>query len=122
MQKTALYLIILLGALLTGCSERKETYKIGVSQCSQGRWRDKVDQEMLAAQHLYEQDAKVTIAHSHDDTELQVRQIGVALFPSVSPGYCRCQNPSVSRCQKGFSMPVRSSNCDGFAYFDISIR
>ncbi len=74
-RQTALYLIILLGALLTGCSESGKTYKIGVAQCSQGRWRDKVEQEMLAAQHLYEQDAKVCIAHSHDDTQLQVRQI-----------------------------------------------
>ena len=67
--------MMMLGTLLTGCSENKRTYRIGVSQCSQGRWRDKVNQEMLATQHLYEQDVKVTIASAHDDTQEQIRQI-----------------------------------------------
>ena len=70
-----LYLIILIGTLLTGCSESTKTYRIGVSQCSQGRWREKVNQEMLAAQHLFEHDVEVVIADSYDDTERQIRQI-----------------------------------------------
>ena len=53
-QKIITYLIIISGmALLAGCSDSGKTYKIGVSQCSEGRWREKVNQEMLAAQHLY---------------------------------------------------------------------
>ena len=74
MLKRLLYLIILVAAL-SACSEQEKTYKIGVSQCSSGRWRDKVNQEMLAAQHLYEADAEVVIAQSYDDTGLQIRQI-----------------------------------------------
>lgn len=74
MRKTFLYLIII-AAVLSACSEQEKTYKIAVSQCSQGPWREKVNQEMLAAQHLYEQDVKVTIVDSHDDTELQKCQI-----------------------------------------------
>jgi len=46
-----------------------------VSQCSGGQWREKVNQEMLAAQHLYEQNVKVTIANADDDTQRQIRQI-----------------------------------------------
>ena len=46
-----------------------------MSQCSQGRWRQKVNREVLAAQHLYERDVKVSIADSYDDTALQIRQI-----------------------------------------------
>ncbi|MBQ6659437.1 MAG: AraC family transcriptional regulator, partial [Prevotella sp.] len=69
-------IVILMGYLsLASCGEQKDTYKIGVSQCSKGRWRDKVNSEMLAAQHLYEQSAKVIIAHSYDDTEKQIKQI-----------------------------------------------
>lgn len=34
-----------------------------------------VNQEMLAAQHLYEYNAQVTIANAHDDTQQQIRQI-----------------------------------------------
>ena len=75
MDKRALFFIIILATLLTGCSESKKTYRIGVSQCSQGRWREKVNREMLAAQHLYEQDVIVSIANSYDDTDLQIRQI-----------------------------------------------
>lgn len=69
--------IILLAALtvLSSCTEAERTYKIGVAQCSKGRWREKVNQEMLAAQHLYERDVKVSIANSFDDSEWQARQI-----------------------------------------------
>ena len=71
--RTLLFYIVAV-LLFTSCSERKE-YRIGVSQCAEGRWREKVNNEMLAAQHLYEQDVKVTIASAHDDTQLQVKQI-----------------------------------------------
>ena len=69
------YTLLIIAALLTGCGERGDGYRIVVSQCSQGPWREKVNQEMLAAQHLYEQDVKVTIVDSYDDTDLQRRQI-----------------------------------------------
>ncbi|MBQ8487253.1 MAG: substrate-binding domain-containing protein [Prevotella sp.] len=75
MRKTTLYLIIMLAALLTACTDSPSSYKIGFSQCSQGRWREKVNREVLAAQHLYEHDVKVSIADSYDDTALQIRQI-----------------------------------------------
>jgi len=74
MQKIIITIIAML-ALLTSCSESEKVYKIGVAQCSKGRWREKVNQEMLAAQHLYERDVKVDIVEAHDDTELQIRQI-----------------------------------------------
>ena len=74
MRKVVLYLIILFG-VLSSCSERENTFKIGVSQCGSGRWREKVNQEMLAAQHLYEQNAQIVIACADDDTERQIRQI-----------------------------------------------
>jgi len=66
---------MLLAAALAGCADSGTTYKIGVSQCAAGRWRNKVNQEMLAAQHLYEQNVKVTIATADDDTQRQIRQI-----------------------------------------------
>ena len=60
--------------LLSACDEGK-TYRIGVSQCGPGQWREKVNQEMLAAQHLYEQNAKVIITNANDDTQRQISQI-----------------------------------------------
>ncbi len=74
MLKSFYYLIIIL-AIATGCSDQQNTYKICISQCSQGPWREKVNREMLAAQHLYEQDVKVDIVNSYDNTDLQIRQI-----------------------------------------------
>lgn len=61
--------------LLTSCSESKKIYKIGVSQCSAGPWRDKINNEMLAAQHLYDHDVKVSIVCAYDDTKRQIHQI-----------------------------------------------
>ncbi len=78
MRRIYAYIIILVTAMLvtlSSCSDGGRTYKIGVSQCSQGAWRQKVNHEMLAAQHLYEHEAAVTIAYSYDDTDLQIRQI-----------------------------------------------
>lgn len=70
-----LSLLLLIAATLTGCSEHRQIYRIAFSQCSQGPWREKVNNEMLAAQHLYEHDAKVSIVSSNDNVELQKRQI-----------------------------------------------
>lgn len=69
----SLYLILLV-VVLASCTEEK-VYKIGVSQCGAGQWREKVNNEMLAAQHLYDETAQVIIACAYDDTERQIRQI-----------------------------------------------
>lgn len=74
MKKIAISLLMMLVAL-TSCSDSDRVYKIGMAQCSKGPWREKVNQEMLAAQHLYERDVKVTIANAFDDSEWQARQI-----------------------------------------------
>ena len=68
-----LWLASLVGVFVSCTNEY--TYKIAVSQCGSGRWRDKVNSEMLAAQHLYEQNVKVEVIEAHDDTERQIRQI-----------------------------------------------
>ena len=66
--------LIIAAALLASCSAEK-TYKIGVSQCGAGQWREKANNEMLAAQHLYNQTVRVTIACANDNTERQIQQI-----------------------------------------------
>lgn len=74
-QQIFITMLLLLATMLVACSESGKTYKIGVSQCSEGQWRNKVNREMLAAQHLYDTDVKVEIVQAHDDTQLQIRQI-----------------------------------------------
>lgn len=117
-----LTLILLLFAACTG---NKHEYQIGVSQCSQGRWRDKVNNEMLAAQHLYEQDVKVIIANSYDDTERQIRQIdslaasGIDLLV-VSPNEAAPLRDAIARVRER-GIPVvffdRKAETDDYAAF-----
>ena len=66
--------VALYGCLLAACSS-EQGYRVAFSQCSQGAWREKVNQEMLAAQHLYEQHVRLSIVNSYDDAALQARQI-----------------------------------------------
>lgn len=70
---TLLYIIAIV-CLLVSCNEER-IYKIGVSQCGAGQWREKVNSEMMAAQHLYDETAEVTIACAYDDTKRQIAQI-----------------------------------------------
>ena len=51
MKKTVAYLLLLI-IVFSSCQESDKNYNIAVSQCGSGRWRDKVNSEMLAAQHL----------------------------------------------------------------------
>lgn len=110
MKKITLYLIILL-AVLTACSDSEKTYKIGVAQCSKGPWREKVNQEMLAAQHLYEHDAKVVIANAFDDSEWQARQIdslaetGIDLLVVAPNEDTQVINDAIARVRKS-GIPV----------------
>lgn len=96
-------LFILLVALLTatGCTTNYK-YKIGVSQCVGGLWREKANAEMLSAQHLYDTDVKVIIKDADNSNERQCMQIdslvdeGVDLLV-VSPNDLHSQNASLKR-------------------------
>lgn len=104
--KTYNTLFIILVALLTltGCSSHYK-YKIGVSQCVGGRWREKANNEMLAAQHLYDNDVKVIIKNADNSNERQCLQIdslvdeGVDLLV-VSPNDYHALDCSLQRARK----------------------
>jgi len=106
-------LLALLSAILclTSCSDSEKIYKIGVAQCSKGPWREKVNQEMLAAQHLYERDVLVEIASSADDPEWQARQIdslsqtGIDLLVVAPNEDAKGINEAISRVRKA-GIPV----------------
>ena len=74
--KRIVYACIVACSLLLGsCAEKSSDYKIGVSQCAGGNWREKVNSELLSAQHLYDVDVEVDIVCAYDDTERQIHQI-----------------------------------------------
>lgn len=98
-------LFILFATLVTlsGCTTNYK-YKIGVSQCVGGRWREKANVEMLSAQHLYDNDVKVIIKNA-DNNERQCLQIdslvdeGVDLLV-VSPNDYHALNGSLQRARE----------------------
>ncbi len=59
--------------LLTGCRPSKR-YVIGVSQCSEDNWRDKLNSEMLTAALAYG-DIDLRILSSHDNSGVQQQHI-----------------------------------------------
>lgn len=108
---TLLLLPLMLLLLITSCTSRASyKYKIGVSQCVGGRWRDKVNNEMLSAQHLYDTDVKVCITNADNNTNRQRQQIdslidaGVDLLV-ISPNEYRPLSPCVERARKS-GIPV----------------
>lgn len=99
-------LFILFATLVTlsGCTTNYK-YKIGVSQCVGGAWRDKANVEMLSAQHLYDNDVKVIIKNADNNNERQCLQIdslvdeGVDLLV-VSPNDYHALNGSLQRARE----------------------
>jgi len=75
MRKTVFHLIIFMTALMVASCSGSRGYRIGVSQCSEGNWRSKLNNEMLAAQYLFDETVDVSIVNCHDNSKVQVRQI-----------------------------------------------
>lgn len=111
MPKSYKYIVLIafFAALLASCKNR-DRYHIGFSQCVGGAWREKVNQEMLSAQHLYNNVVKVDIANADNSSERQVRQIdslvasGIDLLV-VAPNEYEAITPAIVRAKKR-SIPV----------------
>ncbi|MGI6231596.1 MAG: substrate-binding domain-containing protein [Prevotella sp.] len=69
-----MFIIILMitGLLMSSC--RGRVYKIGVSQCSGGAWREKINNEMITTQYIYG-NVRIDTANASDSNERQARQI-----------------------------------------------
>lgn len=109
--RIAYILATLLNVILWGCSPSATyKYKIGVSQCVGGPWREKANTEMLSAQHLYDTDVKVSIANANNNTPLQRKQIDSLLNAGVdlliiSPNEYNALSPCVERAYR-MGVPV----------------
>lgn len=73
MRKHRLIIGLVLVLLSWGCSPGKKSPYIGVSQCSNDIWRDKLNEELRVAGHFYGVDVSFTSAG--DDSEVQMEQI-----------------------------------------------
>lgn len=94
----------MVASLLVSCNNR-DRYHIGFSQCVGGAWREKVNQEMLSAQHLYNNVVKVDIANADNSSERQIQQIdslvasGIDLLV-VAPNDYETIAPTIVRARK----------------------
>ena len=124
--KRKLHLIIYVAiiVLLTGCAQRPRKYVIGVSQCSEDIWRDKLNDELKMGEYLNDS-LIVKLASSNDDNVLQNKQInqfvdeGVDLL-IVSPNQLSAISKSVERAyDKGIPVILydRKTNSDKYTAF-----
>lgn len=97
-------------ALLASCTGGKKRYVIGVSQCSEDVWREKLNQELRVAA-LYYNNMDLDIASANDDVRLQTDQInrfvdkGVDLL-IVAPGQVSI-SPAIDRAyEKGIPVII----------------
>lgn len=124
--KRKLHLIIYVAiiVLLTGCAQKPRKFVIGVSQCSEDTWRDKLNDELKMGEYLNDS-LIVKLASSNDDNVLQNKQVnqfideGVDLL-IVSPNQLSAISKSVERAyDKGIPVILydRKTNSDKYTAF-----
>ena len=124
--KRNLHLIIYIAfiVLLTGCAQQPRKYVIGVSQCSEDIWRDKLNNELKMGEYLNDS-LIVKLASSNDDNVLQNKQVnqfideGVDLL-IVSPNQLSAISKAVERAyDKGIPVILydRKTNSDKYTAF-----
>lgn len=124
--KRKLHLIIYVAiiVLLTGCAQKPRKFVIGVSQCSEDVWRDKLNDELKMGEYLNDS-LIVKLASSNDDNVLQNKQInqfvdeGVDLL-IVSPNQLSAISKAVERAyDKGIPVILydRKTNSDKYTAF-----
>ncbi len=119
----SLFLLCML--LCVGCTTKSKKFVIGVSQCSEDIWRDKLNDELRTAGYLNDS-IEIKVASSNDDSQKQMHQInqfideGVDLLV-VSPNELNTVSPALDRAfDKGIPVVLydRKTNSDKYtAYF-----
>ena len=103
-------LLLFLLPLLLSCGSEKKRYVVGVSQCSEDVWREKLNEELRIAA-LYYNDVDLRISSANDDVQMQTEQInkfvdeGVDLL-IVAPGQVSV-SPAIDRAyEKGIPVII----------------
>ena len=124
--KRYLHLIIYIAflVLLASCTQQPKKYVIGVSQCSEDIWRDKLNDELKMGEYLNDS-LIVKLASSNDDNVLQNKQVnqfvdeGVDLL-IISPNQLSAISKAVERAfDKGIPVILydRKTNSDKYTAF-----
>lgn len=122
--KKTLSLLILSAILLSGCHTSPDHYVIGVSQCSEDIWRDKLNDELRMACYAHE-DVDLIIASANDNSERQMQQINDFIEQKVdlliiSPNQLSNISAAIDRAAQN-GIPVilfdRKSDSDNYTAF-----
>ena len=117
-------LVCILAFLMVGCVGKPKKYVIGVSQCSEDIWRDKLNDELKMGEFLNDS-MEVRLASSNDDNVLQKKQVnqfvdeGVDLL-IISPNQLSAISDAVERAyDKGIPVILydRKTNSDKYTAF-----
>lgn len=120
MKFSNLLLLIMMVAVLSGCTESK-VYKIGVSQCSQDDWRTKMNDE-INREIMFHEDAIVEIRSADDSNQKQIEDIKYFVDNDfdiliVSPNEAAALTPIIKEVyQKGMPVVIFDRNINGTTY------
>ncbi|MCR4582843.1 MAG: substrate-binding domain-containing protein [Prevotella sp.] len=95
------FVCVVASLLLVSCTTRRPHYVIGVSQCSQDIWRDKLNDELKMSSYFYE-GVELRFASADDSDQRQIEQIdqfvsdGVDLL-IVAPNQVTTVTPAIDR-------------------------
>ena len=93
--------LVCLSACFLACNQSKKTYVIGVSQCSEDNWREKLNGELRDATYLHD-NVELRVVSANDNDRQQTGQInaftdeGVDLLV-VSPNQMNTVTPAIDR-------------------------
>lgn len=107
--KSACQTILVLACLLASCTDNNPHYIIGVSQCSEDIWRNKLNEEMRMGTYAYE-NTELNIVSANDDSQRQIEQINQFVDQKVdlliiSPNQLSTISPAIERAYEA-DIPV----------------
>ena len=121
MKSRASLIFLFLLSFLFSCSQESEHIVIGVSQCSEDSWRQKLKQELIMTTY-FNPGVELIFTSANDDSELQQRQIdslvncGIDLL-IVSPNQVDLLSSAVDRAyDKGIPVKLFDRKIDSEKY------
>lgn len=124
MKRFHLILIFLLILLSTACRNEVKQYHIGVSQCSEDIWRDKLNKEMLMTNYI-NNNVNIDIQSANDNSRKQIEQINDFIRKKVdllivAPNQLSPISSAIDKANKA-GIPVimfdRKTNTDNYTAF-----
>jgi signal transduction histidine kinase/DNA-binding response OmpR family regulator len=119
MKKYIIFLFLLLS--VSACKNGGKRYVIGVSQCSEDIWRDKLNDELRIASFSYDK-ADIRFASADDNDQRQIEQINKFIDDGVdlliaSPNQMHTISPAINRAfDKGIPVILFDRKTDSHKY------